>query len=83
MNESLTLREAKSHDIVLSASESARLNKLGKELAGSGSLITSIQKNANEYTVEVRDVIGSISLGDRTLHIQPKIPMKHLMYIFS
>ena len=79
----------------LTAEEAEQLNKVGRRLVGAAwwgqrepeeetvRSVVSCQPGANGWDVTAEHVVGAIGLGDRTLLVQPKIPVGHLMYLFG
>ena len=77
----------------LTSEEAEQLNRAGRLLA-SGPYwrdeedqperrVVECTQQADGWEIKARHIIGVIGLGDRALHIQPKIPLLHLMYLFA
>lgn len=77
----------------LSDDEAARLNRAGKTLAGGPywrdrdedheRRVVKCVRTENGWDISAGNVIGVIGLGARTLHIQPKINLRHLLYLLD
>jgi 5-methylcytosine-specific restriction enzyme subunit McrC len=97
MSNQLQLVESQEGRLELSGQEVARLESLSRELASSKSWWGSedsdddIERNVigissrgkGRYAVTVRNAVGAISLGNRTVVVAPKIPIDHFSYIAS
>lgn len=89
----LSATESQPAVLELSELEAAMLSALGRELAstrswwgGTGdaperSVIGVERLSADRYRVTFRDVIGAVRLGHRQLHVGPKIPLRHFIYL--
>jgi 5-methylcytosine-specific restriction enzyme subunit McrC len=92
----LTVVEAQvTKNLDLTTDEALRLNQAGRRLVGTawwgnqGSdgeaerSVVSCHEGVQGWDVNAQNVVGAIGLGTRTLHITPKIPIRHLMYLFG
>ena len=93
MSIDLSATESQSTVFELLTEEASLLSALGRELASSNSWwgASSEQKDRSvigveslgggRYKVVFRDVIGVLRLPSRQVHIAPKIPLPHFLYI--
>jgi hypothetical protein len=87
--------ESREARLELHESEVLRLTDLSRELASSRSwwgadddqdepernIIAISPRGPGIYAVTVRNAVGAISLGNKLLVVEPKIPLKHFIYI--
>lgn len=89
-----TVTESQSARLALSTDEAAVLRQLGVELASTRgrwgmtsepdterSVIGVENIGPGQYRVLFRDVVGVLRLPSRQIHVVPKIPMAHFLYI--
>jgi len=96
MSENLKITESSTTQLDISDLEATELERLGKLLVGKDgsrrdeeesdgdkekSVIRCRKNPAGEYFVSISDRIGAIKLPNRTLVVEPKIPMKHFVHI--
>lgn len=90
---SLSAVESQAAVFELSDDEAALLGALGRELAATNSWwgdkaennersVISVERlGGGRHRVIFRDVIGFLRLPSRQIHIEPKIPLRHFLYI--
>ena len=91
-----TITESRSKLLDLSAGQAEALRRLGRQLASDkdwwGSSFKSAQirtvircefKKTGQYVVTVRDAIGVIGLADLQIVVEPKIPLKHFLFLIK
>lgn len=96
MSENLQITESSETQLDISDLEATELERLGKLLVGTAgfwrddeegdgnkerSVIRCRKNPAGKYFVFISNAIGAIKLFDRTLTVEPKIPMKHFVHI--
>ncbi|SVC72942.1 uncharacterized protein METZ01_LOCUS325796, partial [marine metagenome] len=90
----VVITEAKTlHGVDLSDEEAERLNRAGRRLVGGpwwrdgdeerDRKVVECVRGEDGWDIEAGNVIGVIGLGERALHIRPKIPLRHLMYLLG
>ncbi len=89
------LTESTAQELRLHSDQASRLRQLGTSLASNtdwwgaepketripSSVIRCTHIAGDRYEVRVSDAIGAVGLGDLQLLVQPKIPMRHLLYL--
>ena len=89
------LTESTAQELRLHSDQARRLEHLGRSLASNtdwwgvepretrtpSSVIRCRPLSGDRYEVRVSDAIGAVGLGDLQLLVQPKIPMRHLLYL--
>ena len=89
------LTESKAALIRLSEEQASALNKIGSQLASDkhwwgqsesderGSVISCRPESSGFWSVRVDNAIGLIAVGDLQITVEPKIPIEHLLFLFS
>src|SRR5688572_14933394 len=90
-----SLIESKAGLIKLTEEQAAALNKVGSQLASDkhwwgqaesedrGSVISCRPESGGFWSVRVDNAIGLIAIGDLQITVEPKIPIDHLLFLFS
>ncbi|SAK48461.1 McrBC 5-methylcytosine restriction system component-like protein [Caballeronia hypogeia] len=91
----LELVESKPSILKISEVEAALLSEIGRELASTQpwwgdrqppetrSVVDVRRAMDDRYEVTFREVIGVVQIGQRQIHVRPKIPWEHFIFIAS
>jgi 5-methylcytosine-specific restriction enzyme subunit McrC len=92
----LVLRGAHRGVLTLTDAQALALQKAGTTLASTkgwwgeddevvekGSVIACLPHSPGQWRVVVRNAVGLVSVGNLQIAVQPKIPIHHLLYLFS
>jgi 5-methylcytosine-specific restriction enzyme subunit McrC len=98
MSRTVHLRESRATEVDLTPEEARSIVALGSSLASKSTywgapdvetaadertVISCNPVDAGRWRVFVSNAIGAFGVGDATFIVEPKIPMKHVLFIFS
>lgn len=91
----VTVRESRSESVSLSDEDAIELNRVGRDLAvkvqrggselkdGATSVLRCSPLSPGLWNVFADNVVGVVAIDGLQLVIRPKVPLSHLMYLFS